>query len=30
MQALYLGLDVMTAVKEANQGFAHKIDPCVL
>lgn len=30
MQALYLGLDVITAVKEANQGFAHKIDPCVL
>jgi RES domain-containing protein len=30
MPALYLGLDIMTAVKEANQGFAHKIDPCVL
>jgi RES domain-containing protein len=28
--ALYLGLGVMTAVKEANQGFAHKIEPCVL
>ncbi|MCZ8548465.1 RES family NAD+ phosphorylase [Mesorhizobium qingshengii] len=28
--ALYLGLSVMTAVKEANQGFAHRIDPCVL
>lgn len=27
---LYLGLSVMTAVKEANQGFAHRIDPCVL
>ena len=30
MPALYLGLDVITAVKEANQGFAHKINPCVL
>ena len=30
MPALYLGLDVMTAVKEANQGFAYKIEPCVL
>jgi len=30
MPALYLALDVMTAVKEANQGFAHKIEPCVL
>lgn len=28
--ALYLALDVLTAVKEANQGFAHRIDPCVL
>ncbi|WP_082523482.1 RES family NAD+ phosphorylase [Ensifer sp. Root31] len=28
--ALYLGLSVMTAIKEANQGFAHRIDPCVL
>jgi RES domain-containing protein len=28
--ALYLALDVMTAIKEANQGFAHKIEPCVL
>jgi RES domain-containing protein len=28
--ALYLGLGVMTAVKEANQGFARKIEPCVL
>ena len=28
--ALYLSLDPMTAVKEANQGFAHKIEPCVL
>lgn len=28
--ALYLGLSVTTAVKEANQGFAHRIDPCVL
>jgi RES domain-containing protein len=30
VQALYLGLSIMTAVKEANQGFAHRIDPCVL
>lgn len=28
--ALYLALSVMTAVKEANQGLAHRIDPCVL
>lgn len=28
--ALYLGLSIMTAVKEANQGFGHRIDPCVL
>lgn len=28
--ALYLALSVMTAVKEANQGFARRIDPCVL
>lgn len=28
--ALYLALTIMTAVKEANQGFAHRIDPCVL
>jgi RES domain-containing protein len=27
---LYLARDPMTAVKEANQGFAHKIEPCVL
>jgi RES domain-containing protein len=30
MPALYLALAVMTAIKEANQGFAHKIEPCVL
>jgi RES domain-containing protein len=30
VQALYLARDAMTAVKEANQGFAHKIEPCVL
>ncbi len=30
MQALYLALDLMTAIKEANQGLAHKIEPCVL
>lgn len=28
--ALYLAQTVMTAVKEASQGFAHRIDPCVL
>lgn len=28
--ALYLALTVMTAVKEANQGFAYRVDPCVL
>lgn len=28
--ALYLALAVMTAVKEANQGFARRLDPCVL
>jgi RES domain-containing protein len=28
--ALYLSLDIMTAVREANQAFAFKIDPCVL
>ena len=28
--ALYLALDPMTAIKEANQGFARKFEPCVL
>jgi RES domain-containing protein len=28
--ALYLALDPLTAIKEANQSFAHKIEPCVL
>ena len=28
--ALYLALDLVTAVGEANQGFARKIDPLVL
>lgn len=28
--ALYLALTLMTAVKEITQGFAHKIEPCVL
>jgi RES domain-containing protein len=28
--ALYLALDLVTAVREANQGFARKIEPCVL
>lgn len=30
MPTLYLALDLITAVKEANQGLAHKIGPCVL
>ena len=30
MAALYLGLSPMTAVKEANQGFANKIQPLTL
>ena len=30
MPALYLALGVTTAIREANQGFAHKIEPCVL
>lgn len=30
MAALYLSLSIMTAVREANQGLAFKIDPCVL
>ncbi len=30
MAALYLSLSITTAVREANQGFAFKIDPCVL
>jgi RES domain-containing protein len=28
--ALYLALDPIGAVREANQGFAHKTEPCVL
>jgi len=28
--ALYLTLDIMTAVKEISQGLAHRLDPCVL
>lgn len=28
--ALYLALDLVTAIKEANQGFARKIEPYVL
>jgi RES domain-containing protein len=27
---LYLALEPITAIKEASQGFAHKIEPCVL
>jgi len=30
VKALYLSLDFSTAILEANQGFAHKIDPCTL
>ena len=30
VEALYLSLDIMTAVREANQGFTAKIDPCVM
>ena len=30
LPTLYLSLDPITAIKEANQGFAHKIEPCVL
>ncbi|HTN95754.1 MAG TPA: RES domain-containing protein, partial [Nordella sp.] len=26
--ALYLALSIIGAVKEANQGLAHRIDPC--
>lgn len=28
--ALYLSLDLITAVREGNQGFAARIEPCVL
>jgi RES domain-containing protein len=28
--ALYLALDLMTAITEANRGFANKINPCVM
>ncbi len=27
---LYLGLSIMTAIKEITQGLAHRLDPCVL
>jgi RES domain-containing protein len=30
MPALYLALSIGTAIKEANQGFAFRINPCVL
>jgi RES domain-containing protein len=30
VEALYLSLNILTAVNEANQGFAFKILPCVL
>ena len=30
MPALYLAFTIMTAVKEINQRFARKIEPCVL
>jgi RES domain-containing protein len=29
-EALYLGLTIMTAIREASQGFVFKIDPYVL
>ena len=28
--ALYLGLSIMTAIKEISQGFPHRLDPTVL
>jgi len=28
--ALYLSLEIMTAIRETNQGFSHKIDSCGL
>jgi RES domain-containing protein len=30
VEALYLGLNLTTAVLEANQGFAFKVQPCVI
>ncbi|BAT57746.1 RES domain protein [Variibacter gotjawalensis] len=30
MPALYLALNIVTAVKEASQGLAHRIDPLTL
>lgn len=30
VSALYLGLGIMTAIKEISQGLAHRLDPCVL
>ena len=30
MPALYLSLNVVTAIKEANQGFGYKMEPYVL
>ena len=30
MPALYLALDLSTAILEANQGLAHKLDPCTV
>jgi RES domain-containing protein len=30
MEALYLGLTIMTAIREANQGFAFKLKPYVV
>jgi RES domain-containing protein len=30
LPALYLALDLVTAIKEANQGFARKIEPYIL
>ena len=30
IDALYLSLTIMSAIREASQGFAFKIEPCVL
>jgi RES domain-containing protein len=30
MPALYLSLTIETAIRETNQGFLHKMDPCTL
>ena len=30
VSTLYLGLSIMTAIKEISQGFSHRLDPTVL